>query len=106
LYKAPAGLTNVRQQYLWYRWRFPGLVLFFQVGRFCEFYDAREEALAFLLVRQADGCWTGIHSRLSCLRWEPLDSTHDAEEASATSGPVSVSHSERLGGFQPAPVLA
>ncbi len=37
-YLVPKQLSNVRQQYSFFRWRFPDDVLFFQVGRFFEFY--------------------------------------------------------------------
>ena len=39
-YRAPAGLRSVKRQYRHWRWRFPDDVLFFQVGRFMECYDA------------------------------------------------------------------
>ncbi|MCC9000875.1 MAG: hypothetical protein LM522_15525, partial [Candidatus Contendobacter sp.] len=35
-------------QYRYYRWRFPGDALFFQVGRFYEFYHPDDAALARL----------------------------------------------------------
>ena len=41
-YSVPAGLRVVRQQYRYFRWRFPEDVLFFRVGRFFEFYDIGE----------------------------------------------------------------
>jgi len=41
-YPVPAGLRVVRQQYRYFRWRFPEDVLFFRVGRFFEFYDIGE----------------------------------------------------------------
>lgn len=48
-YPVPAGLRQVRQQYRYFRWRFPKDVLFFRVGRFFEFYDIGEpEGLASL----------------------------------------------------------
>lgn len=36
---APQGLRCVKTQYRHFRWRFPDDALFFQVGRFIEFYD-------------------------------------------------------------------
>jgi retron-type reverse transcriptase len=41
-YPVPAGLRQVRQQYRYFRWRFPHDTLFFRVGRFFEFYDVGE----------------------------------------------------------------
>ncbi len=38
-YPAPKGLQRMREQYRFFRWRFPEDVLFFQVGRFMECYD-------------------------------------------------------------------
>jgi hypothetical protein len=47
--RMPRGLTSVRNQYAWVRRAYPEEVLFFQVGRFYEFYapadDAQAEAL-------------------------------------------------------------
>jgi hypothetical protein len=40
LYPVPVGLRRVRQQYRYFRWRFPYDTLFFRVGRFFEFYEA------------------------------------------------------------------
>jgi len=48
-YKSPKGLSKVQQQYLYYRWRFPGNVLLFQVGRFFEFYHAYDREVAQFL---------------------------------------------------------
>ena len=48
-YKAPKGFTRVCQQYRYYRWRFPGDVLFFQVGRFFEFYHKYDKKIAQIL---------------------------------------------------------
>jgi len=48
-YAMPKGLTNVRQQYAWVRWRFPSDVALFQVGAYYEFYDRRDAAVAKLL---------------------------------------------------------
>lgn len=42
----PDGFRRVRDQYAWFRRRFPGDVLFFQVGRFCEFYAPRDSRSA------------------------------------------------------------
>jgi len=39
-YLVPDGLGSVKRQYRHFQWRFPGDALFFQVGRFMEFYDA------------------------------------------------------------------
>jgi RNA-directed DNA polymerase len=41
-YLVPSGLQQVRQQYRYFRWRFPKDALFFRVGRFFEFYDIDE----------------------------------------------------------------
>ena len=38
-YLVPPGLRQVRQQYRYFRWRFPRDTLFFRVGRFFECYD-------------------------------------------------------------------
>ncbi len=38
-YGVPAGLRRTRQQYRYFRWRFPDCALFFPVGRFVECYD-------------------------------------------------------------------
>lgn len=38
-YTVPKGLSRVRNQYRYFRWRFPDDALLFQVGRFVEFYD-------------------------------------------------------------------
>jgi len=48
-YKIPKGFERVSQQYGYFRWRFPGDVLFFQVGRFYEFYQTRDADVAGLL---------------------------------------------------------
>ncbi len=39
LYQTPQAFRRVREQYRYFRWRFPDDVLFFQVGRFMECYD-------------------------------------------------------------------
>ena len=39
LYPTPKACRRVRDQYRYFRWRFPDDVLFFQVGRFMECYD-------------------------------------------------------------------
>lgn len=45
----PGNLASAKRQYRHFRWRFPKDVLFFQVGRFIEFYDAgRPEWLPLL----------------------------------------------------------
>ncbi len=44
--RVPPQLTSVRAQYGWLRQRFPGDVVFFQVGRFYEFYGADDALLA------------------------------------------------------------
>lgn len=38
-YPTPSAFRRVRNQYRYFRWRFPDAVLFFQVGRFMECYD-------------------------------------------------------------------
>ncbi len=48
-YKTPKGFERVQQQYHYFRWRFPDDVLFFQVGRFYEFYQLRDASIADLL---------------------------------------------------------
>lgn len=48
-YKYPGGIRRTSQQYLYYRWRFKGDVIFFQVGRFFEFYHVRDKETANLL---------------------------------------------------------
>ena len=48
-YKVPKGFVRVRQQYGYFRWRFPDAVLFFQVGRFYEFYSSQDVVIADLL---------------------------------------------------------
>ncbi len=48
-YKTPKGFRKVRQQYLYYRWRFPGDVLLFQVGSFYEFYHEKDKKTAQIL---------------------------------------------------------
>ncbi|GMW06692.1 MAG: hypothetical protein AMXMBFR8_14890 [Nevskiales bacterium] len=45
-YLVPEGFRRVREQYRWFRRRFPGDVLLFQVGRFCEFYSPGDAAVA------------------------------------------------------------
>lgn len=41
--RIPAGLRTLRGQYRFFLGKFPGSVLFFQVGRFFEFYDEQAE---------------------------------------------------------------
>lgn len=48
-YKTPRGFGRVQQQYCYFRWRFPGDVLLFQVGRFYEFYHPGDAVVAGLL---------------------------------------------------------
>jgi hypothetical protein len=45
-YKPPKKLGKVRQQYLEFRHKFTGNVIFFQVGAFCEFYHAGDKSTA------------------------------------------------------------
>ena len=45
-YKYPAGIRRTCQQYFYYRWRFTGDVLLFQVGRFFEFYSEHDKEIA------------------------------------------------------------
>jgi retron-type reverse transcriptase len=45
----PMKFSTVARQYGYYRWRFAGDVLLFQVGRFFEFYQARDQEVAGLL---------------------------------------------------------
>ncbi len=44
--RVPPQLTSVREQYRWLRQRFPGDVVFFEVGRFYELYGADDVLLA------------------------------------------------------------
>lgn len=48
-YKSLKGFRKTCQQYLYYRWKFKGDVIFFQVGRFIEFYHARDGEIAEFL---------------------------------------------------------
>lgn len=45
-YKYPKMIRRTYQQYLYYRWRFKGDVIFFQVGRFFEFFHTRDKEIA------------------------------------------------------------
>jgi hypothetical protein len=45
-YAVPDGFRRVRDQYAWFRRRFPRDTLLFQVGRFCEFYSAGDAVVA------------------------------------------------------------
>ena len=45
-YKYPKGIRKTYQQYLYYRWRFKGDIIFFQAGRFFEFFSARDKEIA------------------------------------------------------------
>ena len=45
-YPVPAGFLRAREQYAWFRRRYPADVLFFQVGGFCEFYAGEDRAVA------------------------------------------------------------
>ncbi len=47
-YQVPKGLDSVRRQYAWFRRRFPADLVFFQVGRFFEFYGDTREIAALL----------------------------------------------------------
>ena len=48
-WQMPKGLTNVRAQYAWVRWRFPGDAVLFQVGAYYELYDRRDAPIAGML---------------------------------------------------------
>jgi len=48
-FRFPAGLRTIGRQYGYYRWRFSGDVLLFQVGKFFEFYHVRDQGVAGLL---------------------------------------------------------
>lgn len=48
-YNLPKGFVKVKHQYLACRRMFPGSVLFFQVGVFCEFYHFRDRLAARVL---------------------------------------------------------
>lgn len=54
----PLGFRTVARQYGYYRWRFAGDILLFQVGRFFEFYQARDQEVAGLLGLKLLGCHT------------------------------------------------
>ncbi|VAX07796.1 hypothetical protein MNBD_GAMMA26-91 [hydrothermal vent metagenome] len=56
-FKTPKGLKRVRQQYGYFRWRFPDAVLFFQVGRFFEFYSFRDAAIAETGTNGLESAW-------------------------------------------------
>ncbi|KHE92585.1 DNA mismatch repair protein MutS [Candidatus Brocadiaceae bacterium S225] len=45
-YKYPAGIRRTCQQYFYYRWRFTGDVILFQVGSFFEFYSEHDKKIA------------------------------------------------------------
>ncbi len=45
----PANLRTIRLQYGYYRWRFSGDGLLLQVGKFFEWYQARDQEVAGLL---------------------------------------------------------
>lgn len=45
-YKYPRVIRRTSQQYFYYRWRFKGDVILFQVGRFFEFYSALDKEIA------------------------------------------------------------
>ncbi|MFP4075136.1 MAG: hypothetical protein ACLFNA_03305 [Halochromatium sp.] len=44
--RPPLGPASVRAQYTWFRRVYPGDALFFQVGRFNEFFAPADDALA------------------------------------------------------------
>jgi len=46
LFVVPKDFKTVRQQYYFYRWRFPNDILLFQVGRFYEFYHSADKSVA------------------------------------------------------------
>lgn len=48
-YRHPQGFRKTYQQYLYYRSRFKGDILFFQVGRFFEFYHFHDKEVAHTL---------------------------------------------------------
>lgn len=48
-YTVPSCVRRIYQQYLYYRMRFRGDILFFQVGRFIEFYSAGDWRIARFL---------------------------------------------------------
>lgn len=48
-YKPPKNLGKVRQQYLEFKRRFTGNVIFFQVRAFCDLYHAGDKSTADLL---------------------------------------------------------
>jgi len=48
-YKVPKQFDNVKQQYLFFRWRFAPLVVLFQVGKYIEFFHQEDRKLARVL---------------------------------------------------------
>ena len=52
LFVMPKDFKTVRQQYYFYRWRFSTAIIFFQVGRFYEFYHSGDDGFA---------CFLGLH---------------------------------------------
>jgi len=65
LFAVPKGFNTVRQQYYFYRWRFAGDVLLFQVGKFYEFYHHQDDRIALSLGLQCicsnwRGAWFGF----------------------------------------------
>jgi murein tripeptide amidase MpaA len=48
-YKYPAGIRRTCQQYFYYRWRFTGDVLLFQVWRFFGFYSEHDKEVASII---------------------------------------------------------
>ena len=65
--RTPPGLRRTLQQYRYFRWRFQGDVLFFQVGRFVEFYHPGDAGIAALL-----GLAAMAHNRRGALWGFPL----------------------------------
>jgi hypothetical protein len=52
-YKVPRNLTSARKQYSYFCWRYPQDVVFFQVGRFFEFYARLDREAARVLALRA-----------------------------------------------------
>lgn len=48
-YKSPKGFRRACAQYRYYRWRFPGDAILFQVGRFFELYHKDDKKIAQIL---------------------------------------------------------
>ena len=52
MYKIPAGIPSLRLQYRFFKTRFPGDVLLFQVGRYYQFYQGDEDVATLLRLKK------------------------------------------------------